>query len=111
MMIPAALHTSSNPLPTEKSNAHSIMRHVVRHRSAVPKALASLNAKVQNAPVRDVSASASAITIQPSETILLIRTTERTGPGSWRWSVYMYRLVWMNPAQEEAEKAPVAHKT
>ena len=111
MMIPAALHTSSNPLPTEKSNAHSIMRHVVRRRSAVPKALPSLKADVQNAPVRDVSASASAITIQPSETILLIRTTERTGPGSWRWSVYMYRLVWMNPAQEEAEKAPVAHKT
>jgi hypothetical protein len=112
IVIPAALHMSSTPLFKEKSNAHSsAIRPVVRHRSVVPRALPSLNAKVQNAPVRAVSASASTSTMQPSETILLIQTAQHTGPDSWRWSIYVYRLVWMNPAQEEAEKAPVAHKT
>jgi len=84
---------------------------VARHRSVVPKSLPSLNAQVQDAPVRAVSAAASAGTIQPSETFLLIRTTERTGPGSWRWSVYVYRLLWTNPQEDGSAKAPVAHKT
>jgi hypothetical protein len=77
----------------------------------VPKALPSLKAQVQDAPVRAVSVAAGESMMQPSETILMIRTTERTGPDSWRWSVYMYRLVWMNPVQEGSGKAPVAHKT
>jgi hypothetical protein len=112
IVIPAALRTSSTPLPKEEFNMHSsTVRQVVRHRSLAPKALPSLHAQVQDAPVRAVSAAASAGTMQPSETFLLIRTTERTGPDSWRWSVYVYRLLWTNPAQEEAEKAPVTHKT
>jgi len=112
MVIPAALRMSSTPLPKEKTDAHSsAIRHVARHRSVVPKSLPSLNAQVQDAPVRAVSAAASAGTIQPSETFLLIRTTERTGPGSWRWSVYVYRLLWTNPQEDGSAKAPVAHKT
>jgi hypothetical protein len=111
VVIPAALHTSSSP-PKESSKAHSsAARHVVRHRAGVPKALPSLKAQVQDAPVRAVSVAAGESMMQPSETILMIRTTERTGPDSWRWSVYMYRLVWMNPVQEGSGKAPVAHKT
>jgi hypothetical protein len=110
MVIPAALHTSSSSLPEEKSNVHSTAsRHVVRHRFVVPKALSSLNA--QDAPVHAVSASANEAAIAPSETFLLIHTTERTGPGSWQWSFYVYRLVWTNPVQEGVEKAPAAHKT
>lgn len=112
MVIPAALRTSSTPQPKEISKVHSSAAGVVmRHRAVAQKALPSLKADVQNAPIRAVTAAASERASQPSETILLIRTTQHTGPDSWRWSIYVYRLVWMNPAQEEAEKAPVAHKT
>jgi hypothetical protein len=112
VVIPAALHMNSTPLPKESSKSDSgAAWRVARHRAAVPKALPGLQAKLHDAPVRPVNAAASEDTMPPLETILLIRTTERTGPDSWRWSVYMYRLVWMNPVQEGSEKAPMPHKT
>ena len=111
-MIPAALHMSSTPLPKESSKSDSgAARRVARHCAAVPKALPSLQAKLQDAPVRPVNAAANEGTMQPSETFLLIHTTERTGPGSWRWSIYVYRLVWTNPQEDGSGKAPVSHKT
>jgi hypothetical protein len=113
VVIPAALHTSSNPLPkaTSKADSRATLRNA-RHRAAVPRALPSLKAREESAPFRAITASANEDAIPLSETFLLIRTTERTGPGSWRWSVYVYRLVWTNPQEEDGSpKAPVTHKT
>jgi hypothetical protein len=50
-------------------------------------------------------------TDQPTETLVMIRTTEQTGPNSWTWSVYVWRVVWTNAVQNKIEKAPIAHKT
>jgi hypothetical protein len=47
----------------------------------------------------------------PSETLLFIRTTERTGPNSWMWTVTVWQVIWTTPVENSAEKAPIAHKT
>lgn len=112
MVIPAALHASSTLQPRESSKLHStVVRPAVRQRAVVPRVLPSLKAHSESTPMLAVSAAASETVMPPSETFLLIRTTERTGPDSWQWSVYVYRLVWTNPQENGSDKPPVAHRT
>jgi Zn-dependent protease with chaperone function len=118
VVIPAALRTGS-------TDSHSTMpeslsapapRKVVKHRRAAARAPESLQAAIEQTPVRpvsprDVSVAGSEAALPPSETLLLIHTSQRTGANSWSWSVYVYRVIWINPIQRGSEKAPVAHKT
>jgi beta-lactamase regulating signal transducer with metallopeptidase domain len=44
-----------------------------------------------------VNAKANHHFVPMSETVLLIRTTQRVGQNSWVWSVSVWRLDWVNP--------------
>jgi len=111
-VIPAAWHTSS--LPSVEKMPQSQVTHVkdvVRvHRHYVPRVAPALTSDAGTTQITAVRAEANP-TAPPSETFLLIRTAQQTGPNSWTWSVSVWRVTWKNSTQDGTEKAPVAHKT
>jgi beta-lactamase regulating signal transducer with metallopeptidase domain len=46
----------------------------------------------------------------PEPTLLVVHTAQRVGQNSWVWSVTVWRIRWVNPAQDAA-RAAVAKKT
>src|SRR5580704_3489413 len=131
VVLPAALHTiSSSSLdktfrsrdtrsfdgPSFENKPRGRVVGAVSHPKTASRAVPSLIAKTET-PARGQAVQAEAgqnvlqPTEQPRETLVMIRTTERTGPDSWTWSVYVWRVVWTNRVQDGAEKAPVPHKT
>jgi beta-lactamase regulating signal transducer with metallopeptidase domain len=123
VVIPAALRTrsttalapllQSHAVPVSRHVAGNISQQVVQHRRAVPTVRPAISAEAQHIPVHIVNARAQEQEpFSPSsETLLLIRTSQQTGPDSWSWSVSVWRVIWTNPNQNRAEKAPIAHKT
>ena len=122
MVIPAAFHTSSaspNKLSTVTHlNDAGNPRRLAATRRAVhqedfPQSGPHVIPALANTTHRQVQAVAAREPVQaiPTETLLVVRTAQQTGPDSWTWSVSVWRVVWKNPAQDAGEKAPVAHKT
>jgi hypothetical protein len=66
-------------------------------------------------PVELVTVSTTQSDVSPSETLLIIRTTQQVGPNSWVWSVGVWRVTLLNSAQDRTEngtaKGPAAKKT
>jgi beta-lactamase regulating signal transducer with metallopeptidase domain len=65
----------------------------------------------QPAAPHTISARANQSDVPAADTLLIIRTAERVGPNSWMWNVYVWRVTWVNPAQDAAQAGPVADKT
>lgn len=105
VVIPAALHVSSSS-PFAKTFEKIPQKQVARiagRKSARPLMVSTKwNTNASPAPV-NVSASVRQTAAPMPETLLLIRTTERVGPGSWVWSVTVWRVTWKNPPQETIE--------
>lgn len=99
MVIPAAMHvrTSEEPEASTKANQGS---------AATPGAIA---AKAKAAPTVPgiVKAKAGKRAARP-ETILVIRTTEQIGPGSWISRVTVWHLTW---APTHGQRVPAAKTT
>jgi len=74
----------------------NVSQHVFQPRPAAPRAIA---------------ARANQSDVPAADTLLIIRTAQRVGPNSWMWSVYVWRVSWVNPAQNAAKRGPVADKT
>jgi beta-lactamase regulating signal transducer with metallopeptidase domain len=112
MVIPAALRTSSLPSleKDSRSSGAPVKHRAVSHHAPTPPAPSDLAAGGERGRVQAVNARLNT-KVHPTETLLLIRTAQQTGPDSWTWSVSVWRVIWTNPAQSGAEKAPVAHKT
>jgi beta-lactamase regulating signal transducer with metallopeptidase domain len=111
-VVPAALHTSSSSSleRAPQLNAGMDPRRVLARHHAIRRVLPALMASAQGSEVRTVAARMNQ-TVVPTETLLLIRTAQRTGPDSWTCTVWVWRVIWTNPDQERAERAPVPHKT
>jgi hypothetical protein len=118
--IPAALRTSS---PLEKMPQHRAalvagraVEHLSEHRHTAPQVVgAGWSGAARRSPVEVVTAGAKQTVVPEVQTLLLIQTTQRTGPNSWMWSVCVWRLMWVNPNQVNPthvpERAPAANKT
>ncbi len=105
-VVPAALRV--NPTSSVK---RSYQRRTAEHRLA-PQANKEVarNPRVENSRVGQkgqgsvVQATAAANQpLAPTQTLLLIRTTERVGQHMWVSSVYVYRLDWVTPAASQPE--------
>jgi hypothetical protein len=129
-VIPASIRTQSSsslkkvPQPT----AAQAVAHASKHpsmnedRTAAPRVIAvSQSASSQSAASQKTTAGSSPVEIvtvrsnqsdaSASETLLIIRTTQQVGPNAWVWSVGVWRVTLLNPAQDAAPKAPAAKKT
>jgi len=113
-MVPTALHTRSlsEPRKIQPSAARAIGRtpeHFSEHPSPAPQLIP---ARLNIAPER--SAADTAGTNQkavPTETLLIIRTTQQVGANSWVWSVDVWRVNFVNSVQDGAGKVPAPKKT
>lgn len=112
------------PVRTSKSTEkmpHPLARQIIKrhlHRRSqqrietqraqveVAEAIGSARPKSSSAEV--VEASTSEPVGPAVETIFVVRTTQRIGPNSWVWSVSVWRVSWVNPAQEKAASVPAA---
>jgi len=113
VLIPAGLHTgpSLSPGRTPKRSGAQVVKQLAEHRREAPQTVAAdSGAEIERslARVTSVEAKQSAV---PVETVLVIRTTQWVGPDSWVRSVSVWRITWVNPSQDEAERVPVSHKT
>jgi beta-lactamase regulating signal transducer with metallopeptidase domain len=111
VVIPAGLHTSGSSLKKiPKHPATQAIRHLHDNQLVVPQVVAARW-------IEDILPDEMNQTVIPgSETLLVIRTTERVGPNAWLWSVSVWRVMWQytapaNPDQNVAARGPVAHKT
>jgi beta-lactamase regulating signal transducer with metallopeptidase domain len=97
-VIPAAMHLSaSQALPSTTAN---------QRLAAVPRAVADKGKAASLVP-RVVKAKAMRPLV-PSETILVIRTTEQIGPDAWISRIAVWRLTWV---PRHAERVSVAKTT
>jgi Zn-dependent protease with chaperone function len=116
VVIPAALHVSSSS-PFGTTFEKTLQKHIVPiagKKSASPLVVsAKWNTKTSRVSVPPASTNAAVRqTAAPMpETLLLIRTTERVGPDSWRWSVTVWRVTWTNPTTEMIETSFNPKKT
>jgi beta-lactamase regulating signal transducer with metallopeptidase domain len=109
-VIPAVLRV--NPASQLK---HKYQRRTPEHKLA-PQTIQEVagNRLVENSEVgQQGQASARVVPVSGSEhhastqTLLLVRTTERVGPNLWVSSVYVYRLAWVMPAASQVKPQPV----
>jgi hypothetical protein len=77
--------------------------------------VARRDAGIESSPVELTAVSATQRDLSPSETVLIIRTTQQVGPNAWVWSVDVWRVTLLNAAQDRTEngatKAPAPKKT
>jgi len=125
--FPAAVipvRTSASTAPAFEKMAHPLAQQVVKKhverrsdqrietplaRVEVAEAIGSARSMSSAAEV--VEASTSEPVVPAVETIFVVRTTQRIGPNSWVWRVSVWRVSWVNPAQEKAARLPAANKT
>jgi beta-lactamase regulating signal transducer with metallopeptidase domain len=108
-VIPAAMRTgsSSSFKKIPQQPAAQVIRRPLEHRHAASRVIAARwSTDTERNPVDTNQSVAPA-----SETLLIIRTTERVGPNSWTWSVDVWRVTLVNEVRNGAERAPVASKT
>ena len=127
-VIPAALRTRSSSiswlkkvpqrhatvaiggLPQHLSEDHS--EHVVEQRPAAPQVIAArASHNTGHDAAETVAARANQSASGALETVLIIRTAERVGPNAWVWSVSVWRVAWVSPAQDATRSGAVANKT
>ncbi len=123
-VIPAALRMRSSSLSSLKKipqrHAAVAIGPVAKHlpgrhleqRSDAPQVVAArLNDDTERSPVDIVTGETNVSAVPAAETVLIIRTAQRLGPGSWMWSVCVWRVTWANPTQDAAPRSPIANKT
>jgi hypothetical protein len=110
--IPAAMRTV--PPSSLKTIHHQSAAHATRqlpvHRTPAPLVIAA-RWSPERSPVNAETIGTDNSVVPVSETLLIIRTSQRIGPHSWVWSVDVWRLNLVNSAQDGAEKVPLAKKT
>jgi Zn-dependent protease with chaperone function len=123
VVIPAAMHTNAPSLqkirkrPASQDVGYLQENQRIANHAVAPREVAARWIPETELGVADVLADEANQTAAPgSETLLVIRTTERVGPNAWVWSVSVWRLTWektapVNPDQDGAGKGPVSHKT
>ncbi len=88
------------------------VEHLVERRRPVARAVATRwNTVSKRNPVYMVPAGTNQNAVREPETLLLIQTTQRVGPNSWVWNVYVWRVTLLNAVQEGADKGSVANRT
>jgi beta-lactamase regulating signal transducer with metallopeptidase domain len=109
-VIPAAMRTRQ--LSSLKKMPQRPATQVAERRSPALRAGATRwSAETERNPVFIVRVGANQSAVAEPETLLLIQTTQRVGPNSWVWSVCVWRVTWVNPAQDGAKRVPVASRT
>jgi beta-lactamase regulating signal transducer with metallopeptidase domain len=111
---PATMHSGSSSPPQEmpQQPVAQVIGRLLEHRRAAPRVIAARRSpdSVRN-PVDTATEGTNESVLPVSETLLIIRTTERVGPNSWVWSVGVWRVTLVNSARDEAKKEPVANRT
>jgi beta-lactamase regulating signal transducer with metallopeptidase domain len=111
---PAAVRTDSLPSPKKvvQPPAAQVIARAAEPRRAVPQVVdARWNIDSERNPVDAETVGANPSVLPVSETLLIIRTTQRVGPNSWVWSVGVWRVRFVNATVDDAVKAPVAKRT
>lgn len=121
-VIPAALNLTPAPLPQRTHQHRSDDRRPPR--AVLPQVAGARRFETPQtgtqgqttASAVPASAPVNQAAIPASETLLMIRTTERVGQNLWVSSVYLYRLDWVIPTQtkhagDRTEARPIAKKT
>ena len=117
-VIPAALRTRSSSTSSLKS-VPSLKKDPQGHASVavkrppqhLPEHFSKPVPEQQQAAAQVIAARASQRDIPAPDTLLIIRTTECVGPNAWVWSVSVWRVTWVNPAQNATQSGAVANKT
>lgn len=119
-VVPAAMNTASLP-STEKApskvarRAKAVQKHAVEPQQATPQELATFWSGDGEPGLPDFLNVAADEAVAPSQTLLVVRTTLRTmqsvGENSMQWSVSVWRIILVNPAQNVDGRAPAAKKT
>jgi beta-lactamase regulating signal transducer with metallopeptidase domain len=109
-VIPAAMRTRQSS-SREKMPRQPATQAVERHSTGGRVVVARWSAERERSPIDMVTAGVKQTVLPARETILVIRTTQSVGPNSWVWSVCVWRVTLVNPAQNGAASAPVAHRT
>jgi beta-lactamase regulating signal transducer with metallopeptidase domain len=108
-LIPAALRVESSASAKPMHPGRTCER---KPRSRAIQEVAG-NSLVENpraskqGQARVVPATAANQPLAPTQTLLLIKTTERVGQNLWVSSVYVYRLDWATPSRAQAKPEPV----
>jgi Zn-dependent protease with chaperone function len=125
-VIPAALRMRSSSLSSLKKipQRHAVVaigrvpEHLPgRHLEPRPDAPLVVAARLSNdngtarSPVDTVTGETNVSFVPAAETVVIIRTAQRVGPDSWMWSVCVWRVTWVSPAQDGAQRSPVTNKT
>ena len=113
-VIPAAMRTGSSSPPKKmpQQPAAQVIGYLLEHRRAAPRVIAAhRSTDTKRNLVDTVTVGTNQSVLPASETLLIIRTTERVGPNSWVWSVGVWRVTLVNSARDEAEKGSGAKRT
>jgi beta-lactamase regulating signal transducer with metallopeptidase domain len=127
-VIPASMRTNSSPSPKKMPQQRAaetvghlredVSEHRREHLSpSRPEEVmvARRDAGIESSLVELTAVSATQRDLSPSETVLIIRTTQQVGPNAWVWSVDVWRVTLLNAAQDRTEngatKAPAPKKT
>ena len=113
-VIPAAMRTgsSSSLKKMPQQPAARVMGHPLEPRRAGPRVIvARWSTDTERNPVDTVMVGTNLIVPPASETLLIIRTTQRVGPNSWVWSVGVWRVILVNADRDGARKGLVAKTT
>jgi beta-lactamase regulating signal transducer with metallopeptidase domain len=95
----------------QASDHQASERQVVEPRQTAPEVVAARWSADADLSPDNIVNDAAHKTIVPGETLLVVRTTRRVGPDSWVWSVCVWRVTWVNRAQNQVERRSVAKKT
>jgi hypothetical protein len=87
----------------QHAEAAHLSQHVPEQGPAAARVIAARRTS------KDTRASQS--DLPAADTLLIIQTTQRVGANSWVASVYVWRVVWVNPPQDAAQSEAVANKT
>ena len=127
-VIPAALRTRSSSLSSLKKvpQRHAAVaigglpqhlpedhsEHVAEQRPTAPQVIAAGQSNDADRDAADtVAVRANQNDVPAADALLIIRTAERVGPNAWVWSVSVWRVTWVNPAQDATQSGSVANKT
>jgi beta-lactamase regulating signal transducer with metallopeptidase domain len=114
VVIPAAMRTASiSPVDgASKRAAARVVGHLHESQRVAPPVVAVrwISEATHNG-ARILTDEVNPAVVPISETLLIIRTTERVGPNSWVWSVGVWRVTVLNLTRDEAGKVPAAKKT
>jgi Zn-dependent protease with chaperone function len=127
-VIPAALRTRSSSLSSLKKVpqrhaalaigrlpqhlSEDLSEHVAEQRPAAPQVIAARQSNDADRDAADtVAVRANQNDVPMPDALLIIRTAERVGPNAWVWSVSVWRVTWVNPAQDATQRGAVANKT